>query len=82
VFNPDRVRGFRLRGGRYRAIRPGGDGGIRSRLLGLRLVSEYGYPRFVEVATGEVVLTRREQALRSVQGKRANAARVSPRRGD
>ena len=76
VFDPDRIRGFRLHGGRYRAIRLGGDGGIRSRALGLRLVSEYGYPRFVEIATGEVVLTRREQALRSVQGQRANAARV------
>lgn len=73
VFHPDRITGFRLHGGRYRAIRPGGDDGIRSRVLGLRLVSEYGYPRFVEAATGEVLLTRREQALRSVRAKRASA---------
>jgi hypothetical protein len=72
IFHPDRVIGFRLRAGRYQSIRPGADGGIRSRLLGLRLVSEYGYPRFVDMATGEVVLTRREQALRSAQAKRAN----------
>jgi hypothetical protein len=75
VFGADRVAGFRLQGRRYRAIRPGGDGGVRSRLLGLRLVSEYGYPRFVDVATGEVVLTRHEQALRSVQAGRGGPPR-------
>jgi hypothetical protein len=79
VFAPERVAGFRLDKGRYRAIRPGGDGGVRSTELGLRLVSEYGYPRFVDLATGEVVLTRREQALRSV---RAKQAALIPRMGD
>jgi Uma2 family endonuclease len=71
VFAPDQVAGFRLRAGRYRRIRPGDDNGVRSHELGLRLVSEYGYPRFVDAATGEVVLTRREQALGSVRAKQA-----------
>lgn len=71
VFSRDRVAGFRLRGKRYCGIRPDGDGGIRSRLLGLRLVNEYGDPRFVEAATGEIVLTRHEQAIRSVRAKQA-----------
>lgn len=79
VFSDDRVAGFRLRGKRYGGIRPGGDWGIRSRLLGLRLVNEYGEPRFVEAATGEVVLTRHEQAIRSVRAKRAE---LTPRTGD
>ncbi|MBO0699225.1 MAG: hypothetical protein J2P46_12585 [Zavarzinella sp.] len=65
------VAGFRLRRDRFRTIRPDTDGGVRSRQLGLRLVGEYGYPRFVEVATGEVVLTRREQAIRSVRRERS-----------
>jgi hypothetical protein len=64
---PGRVGGFRLRAGRYTSIRPGGDGGIHSVELGLRLVSEYGYPRFVEPASNRVVLTRREQAMRSLR---------------
>src|SRR5215204_706711 len=38
IFDPDRVIGFRLWNGRYQCVRPGADGGIRSRLLGLRLV--------------------------------------------
>jgi hypothetical protein len=65
------VAGFRLRRDRFRTIRPDTDGGVRCRQLGLRLVAEYGYPRFVEVATGEVVLTRREQAIRSVRRKQS-----------
>jgi hypothetical protein len=79
VFSHDRVAGFRLRGRRYRGIRPDGDGGVRARLLGLRLVNEYCDPRFVEAATGEVVLTRHEQAIRNVRTKQAE---LTPRTGD
>jgi hypothetical protein len=79
VFSHDRVSGFRLRERRYCGIRPEGDGGIRSRMLGLRLVSEYGDPWFVDAATGEVVLTRDEQAIRSVRAKQAE---LTPRTGD
>jgi Putative restriction endonuclease len=77
VFDPSgrylagHVAGFRLRRDRFRTIRPAADGGVWSRQLGLRLVAQYGYPRFVEVATGKVVLTRHEQAIRSVRRKRA-----------
>jgi hypothetical protein len=48
-------------------------------MLGLRLVSEYGDPWFVDAATGEVVLTRDEQAIRSVRAKQAE---LTPRTGD
>jgi Uma2 family endonuclease len=65
-----RVFGFRLVNRRFVKLRAEGDDGVTSRKLGLRLLSEYGCPRFVDVQSGEVVLTRREQALRDVRERR------------
>jgi hypothetical protein len=64
--------GFRRRAGRFHPIRPDAVGGMVSRELGLCLVPEGLMLRLVHPETGELVLTRAEQA--SVERARASAA--------
>ncbi len=66
LFDPDLeyldppLQGYRLRGGAYVRMKPGHDGGLTSRELGLRLRLEEGEVRFYRLDTGEPLLTPAE----------------------
>jgi Putative restriction endonuclease len=64
--------GFRRRGRQFHSIRPDSVGGMASRELGLCLVPERLMLRLVRTDTGELVLTREEQA--AAERARASAA--------
>ena len=74
--------GYSLRDGRYEAIQPLSDGGIRSRVLGLDLLVEGGKFRFRDPETGEVlpdhtqseVLRRQAETARRAAEERARQA--------
>jgi Uma2 family endonuclease len=66
LFDPDReyldppLQGYRLRSRAYGRLKPGQDGGLTSRELGLRLRLEEGAVRFYRLDTGEPLLTPAE----------------------
>lgn len=51
------LRGFRLRGGRYRELTPDDEGGIVSRELGVRFRPEGAWLRMTHAGTGEAIQT-------------------------
>ncbi len=58
---------FRLRSGKYRRIRPGTDGSIESRTLGVKLVADGRFVRLIDSRTGHKIpsrLEREEEARR------------------
>jgi Uma2 family endonuclease len=66
LFDPDgeyldpALQGYRLRGRTYVRLKPGQDGGLTSRELGLRLRLEGGEVRFFRLDSGEPLLTPAE----------------------
>jgi len=73
VFDPEArylkppLRGFRLRGGKYRPLAAAADGSLTSKELGLRLVAEGHMLRLIDARTGKPILTRQESAQQQKQ---------------
>lgn len=72
------LQGFRLRGDKYRPLRPAADGSLESRALGLTLVVEANRLRLIETATG-VRLLRFEEAHNQVQAAESEAVAQAAR---
>lgn len=74
------LQGLALRGGRYVAMTPDAEGTLTSRVLGLRLVPMGATLRFIDLETGEPLLTpdEKDAALR----REANRRRTERRRAD
>jgi Uma2 family endonuclease len=95
VFDPEGVylqpvlRGWRLGGRRYVAMKPAADGSLESRELGLRMVPEGVLLRLIDVRSGKPIPTRTERAealAAEVERLRAELAQAQqahkpPRRG-
>ncbi len=67
------LQGFRLRGKKYRALKPAADGSLTSKELGLRLIREGHMLRLIDERTNLPVLTRQEA---KEQAERSAAQRV------
>src|SRR5215471_7168884 len=71
------LQGYRLHEGEYQRLRPAGEEGLISQVLGLELRVEAGRLRVVDPATGERLLTPAElQAARRAETIARRAAEV------
>ncbi len=76
-----RLQGRRLRGGKYRRLRPAADGSLRSRVLGMSLLLDSDRLRLVHTASGEKLLrfsevhASRRAAKRAIQAAK-DAVRI------
>lgn len=71
--------GFRLSSGKYRRLRPGADGSIESRTLGVKLIADGRSVRLLDSQTGQRIpsrLEREEESRRREAAKDAEIARL------
>jgi hypothetical protein len=71
------LQGFRLKKGKYVALKPAADGSLLSIELGLRLIAEGSMLRLIDAKTGNPILTREEQAQQERQRANELAAEVT-----
>lgn len=82
LFDPEgdyldpRLQGYELTGSEYRRIPPGADGGVESRVLGIRMRVDGEQLRAVDVRTGEPLRRpEEERRARSLSDQRAESER-------